>query len=227
MPKKEKINEWKKQRRMEFIESRKYRYYIFCEGEKTEPQYFEGFRNLIDSIPMYREMVMIHIERGVGETLYILNKAKEYVKNNNISNSQIWCVYDKDDFPADRFDQVASSINELNRIPKDGVYYHAAWSNQCIEFWFLLHFSYYQANNERKLYIEYLDKKFREFGYKKYQKNMTETFSILQKYGSVNNAITYAKRIINESSGKKPSEIAPGTTVYELVEELYKYISYN
>ena len=37
-------------------------------------------------------------------------------------------------------------------------------------------------------------------------------------------AIRYAKRIIKNGEGKTPAEIAPGTKVYELVEELAKYL---
>ena len=37
-------------------------------------------------------------------------------------------------------------------------------------------------------------------------------------------AIRYAKRIINEHQGMTPTMIAPGTKVYELVEELVKYL---
>ena len=37
-------------------------------------------------------------------------------------------------------------------------------------------------------------------------------------------AIRYAKRTISEGQGKTPTEIAPGTKVYELVEELVKYL---
>ena len=37
-------------------------------------------------------------------------------------------------------------------------------------------------------------------------------------------AIDKAKRIMKEGEGKTPTEIAPGTKVYELVEELAKYL---
>jgi len=46
MPKKAGMEAWKKKRRMEYLEKREYRYYIFCEGEQTEPLYFEGFKQL-------------------------------------------------------------------------------------------------------------------------------------------------------------------------------------
>lgn len=42
--------------------------------------------------------------------------------------------------------------------------YHAAWSNECIEFWFLLHFAYYTANNHWTEYISFLNDKFRDLG---------------------------------------------------------------
>ncbi len=47
MPKKAGMEAWKKKRRQEYLEKKKYRYYIFCEGEQTEPQYFAGFKKLI------------------------------------------------------------------------------------------------------------------------------------------------------------------------------------
>lgn len=37
-------------------------------------------------------------------------------------------------------------------------------------------------------------------------------------------AIRYAKRIMKDERDKTPAEIAPGTKVYELVEELAKYL---
>ena len=46
---------WKKKRRQEHLEKKKYRYYIFCEGEQTEPQYFVGFKRLIEDNPIYKD----------------------------------------------------------------------------------------------------------------------------------------------------------------------------
>ncbi len=69
-----------------------------------------------------------------------------------------------------------------------------------------------------------MNDKFRELGLGKYQKNMKNIFDILMKEGSPKLAIRYAKRIIKEGQGRTPTEIAPGTKVYELVEELVKYL---
>ena len=46
----------------------------------------------------------------------------------------------------------------------------------------------------------------------------------LLKYGNPKLSIRYAKRIIKDGEGKTPTEIAPGTKVYELVEKLAKYL---
>ena len=54
---------------------------------------------------------------------------------------------------------------------------------------------------------------------------MNNIFEILREKGNPKLAIRYAKRIIKDGQGKTPTEIAPGTKVYELVEELAKYLS--
>lgn len=223
MPKKDGADKWKKKRRQEYLEQKEYRYYIFCEGEQTEPQYFNGFKRLIEDNPIYKDMVLIEIEPCAAETMRVIGMAEKYVVKNKIDKGQIWCVYDKDSFPASDFNGAVSRIETLNQ-QNQRIQYHCAWSNECIEFWFLLHFAYYIANNHRTEYITFLNNKFRELGLGKYQKNMKNIFNILLEQGNPKLAIRYAKRIIKGEKGKSPAEIAPGTKVHELVEELAKYL---
>ena len=223
MPKKAGMEKWKKKRRKEYLEMKQYRYYIFCEGQQTEPQYFTGFKKLIEENPIYKDMVLIEIEPCQAETMRVIGMAEDYVKKNKIKKGQIWCVYDKDSFPPERFNGVVERAESLNKENEE-LQYHAAWSNECIEFWFLLHFAYYTANNHRAEYTTFLNDKFKELGIGKYQKNMQNIFGILLEYGDPKLAIRYAKRIIKDGEGKTPTEIAPGTKVYELVEELAKYL---
>lgn len=223
MPKKAGMEAWKKQRRKEHMAKIIHRYYLFCEGEQTEPLYFEGFRRLIEENPVYHEMVQIHIEPCGAETMRVISMAEEYVRNNEISKGQIWCIYDKDSFPPERFNGVAERAASLNKENPD-LQYRVAWSNECIEFWFILHFANYTANNHRSEYIKFLSSKFKELGLGDYKKNRKDIFEILRKYGREDLAIRFAKRIIEENADKTPTDIAPGTTVYELVEEFEKYI---
>lgn len=216
-------SDWKKKRLQSHLEMKKYRYYIFCEGEQTEPQYFAGFKRLIEDNPIYKDMVLIEIEPCGAETMRVIGRAEEYVRQNSITRGQIWCVYDKDSFPAKDFNGVSERAEVLNGENPE-VQYHAAWSNECIEFWFLLHFAYYVSNNHRTDYIRFLNEKFAELKIGKYQKNMGNIFEILLEHGNAKLAIRYAKRIMKEGKGKTPTEIAPATRVYDLVEELAKYL---
>lgn len=223
MPKKAGMEKWKKKRRQEYLEMKQYRYYIFCEGQQTEPLYFAAIKKLIEENPVYKDMVLIEIEPCQAETMRVIGMAEDYVKKNKIKKGQIWCVYDKDSFPPERFNGVVERAESLNKENPE-LQYHTAWSNECIEFWFLLHFAYYTANNHRAEYIMFLNDKFKELGIGKYQKNMQDIFKILLEHGNPKLAIRYAKRIIKDGEGKTPTEIAPGTKVYELVEELAKYL---
>ena len=216
MPKK-KDSGWKKKRRQEYLKIREF-HFIFCEGEKTEPNYFERFKRLIEEDPIYRDMVRIEIEPCAAETTYIVELAERYVKKNHIEKGHVWCVYDKDSFPAEKFNAAAERIAVLNQQNSD-ILYHTAWSNECIEFWFLLHFTYYTSNNHRAEYSAFLRERLGE-----YKKNMSNIFELLAGRGSPKLAIRYAKRLIDENQGKSPAQIAPGTKVYELVESLAEYL---
>lgn len=226
MPRKIGTVNWRKKRRQEHLEMKEYRYYIFCEGEQTEPQYFNGFKRLIEDNPIYREMVLIQIEPCGAETMRVIGMAEKYVSENQITKGQIWCVYDKDSFPTQNFNGVVSRAESLNK-DNPQVQYHAAWSNECIEFWFLLHFAYDTSNNHRTEYIRFLNERYAQIGIGKYRKNDRETFNILMDHGNPKLAIRYARRIIMDNEGRSPADIAPGTKVYELVEELAKYLPYE
>ena len=223
MPKKSGQEGWKKERRQEHLEMKMFRYYIFCEGKQTEPQYCQGFKKLIERNPIYRNMVLVEIEPCGAETMRVISAAEKYVAGNLITRGQIWCVYDKDSFPARDFNGVQERAERLNQENPE-LQYRCAWSNECIEFWFILHFAYYISNNSRSQYIDFLNEKFRKLGIGKYQKNKSNIFDILMEKGNPKLAIRYAKRIIKEGRGKTPTNIAPGTKVYELVEELAKYL---
>lgn len=198
-------------------------YYIFCEGEQTEPNYFEGFKKAIQSNPIYKNLVHVEIE-GVGaETLRVINFAENYVRRNKIKNAQIWCVYDKDSFPSEDFNAVSQKATVLNE-QQSNVEYHVAWSNQCVEYWFILHFDWYYSDNDRKDYRKYLHKKFDDLGLKRYEKNNKEIFSILTWSGDPKSAINRAQKRIRECQGLSDTDSKPATKVYELVVEIAQYL---
>ena len=100
--------------------------------------------------------------------------------------------------------------------------YHAIWSNQCIELWYLLHFSFMQSDIHRSLYFDKLSEQLILIGAGAYKKNREDMFAILRDY--LDNAIKNAKILDRINTDKTPSESAPGTRVYELIEQLRPYI---
>ncbi|MBQ4260042.1 MAG: RloB domain-containing protein [Lachnospiraceae bacterium] len=223
MPRRAKSRNWKKQRKIGYLEKKKHKFYIFCEGQQTEPLYFAAFRELIERNPIYRDMVLIEIIPCQSETMRVIHAAEEYMTEHHIMRGQVWCVYDKDSFPADHFNGVVYHAEKLNQANPE-LQYHAAWSNECIEFWFILHFAYYTSNNHRSEYVDFLKGRFKQLGLGEYRKNMRGIFDILLSHGNPKLAIRYARRIIENSADKTPAEIAPGTKVYELVVEMAKYL---
>lgn len=212
----------KKPRKTAYLEVVEQRYYIFCEGEQTEPLYFKGFEKAISSNPIYKDKVKIEVE-GIGaETLRVINYAQEYVKRNQIKDAQIWCVYDKDSFPQQDFNAVQDRANFLNQN-QENVQYFLAWSNQCIEYWFILHFSWYVADNDRKYYIDFLNNQFHSLGLPKYKKKDPGLFDTLTNQGNPKKAIQRAEKRIKECTGTASQQV-PATQVYLLIKELAKYL---
>ncbi len=213
----------KKPRKVEHLETIREKIYIFCEGEQTEPLYFKGFEKAITSNAIYKNLVDIHVE-GVGEeTLRVIYAAEEYVKKNKPKNANIWCVYDKDSFPKQDFNAVSERANTLNRQQSD-VIYNVAWSNQCIEYWFILHFAFYDADNDRKECRKFLHSKFKELGWEKYEKNNNELFNIMTKKGNPKQAIIWAQRRLEACKGLTDTASVPATKVHLLVQTLAKYL---
>lgn len=78
------------------------RFLIVCEGEKTEPNYFRKFR-----VPGKVEPYV----QGIGHvTLSLVKKATELQKQDEYD--QVWCVFDRDDCPAQDFNEAI----ELARV---------------------------------------------------------------------------------------------------------------
>lgn len=192
---------------------------IFCEGEKTEPNYFNEFKRLIEKNAIYSKSIKVEIEKDGNVNCRLVKSGYNYINNRRINNADIWFVYDKDDFLDADFDCCIKLIKEYNKeCKKRELKYNLAWSNQCIEFWFLLHFSFYHSDNDRKFYIKSL-KEFID-----YNKNDSYIFNKLIEKGNPKEAIKYAERIRQSHNRIPPSKCSPGTMVHKLVEALVKYL---
>lgn len=108
---------------------------IVCEGEKTEPQYFNGLK---DHYGLNSANVEICGECG-SDPLSIYRHARQRFREEKDAGDpfdRVFCVFDKDTHgsyqPA--LDQIARAT------PRDT--FVATHSVPCFEYWLLLHFSY-------------------------------------------------------------------------------------
>ncbi|WP_415238561.1 RloB family protein [Seleniivibrio woodruffii] len=178
---------------------------IVCEGEKTEPHYFESF-------PQRGDLVKVHVHGEGKNCLSLVKNADTLIREYKAINEPIdetWCVFDRDSFSADQF----NGAIEKCRIKE----YHAVYSNEAFEIWYLLHFEKHDTAHSRKRYEEMLSKRLGE-PYKKNSKEMYTKLIDKQK-----TAIKNAKSL-HEFYGEKPNPCNdnPCTLVYQLVEALNK-----
>ena len=190
--------------RLEAVRQQKETFLILCEGEKTEPNYIRGFRLASATINVL----------GLGyNTVSLVTEAiriRDVEKSRGINYDQVWCVFDKDDFSAEIFNN-AVELAKANNI-------ELAYSNEAFELWYLLHFIYFDSQIGRADYIKALSKHLSN----KYQKNSTDMYEeLLDKQDF---ALANADKLFKSYDQSNPANENPCTTVYELVAELNKYI---
>lgn len=170
---------------------------IVCEGEETEKNYFESFEVTSAKIKI--------VPTGENTINIVYCAEKENKKN---KYDQVWCVFDKDDY-GEKFSEAIEKAKNLN--------FKVAYSNECFELWFVLHFIYLQSAMSRNDY----NKKLKIFLNENYKKNDKKIYDKLLKNQNV--AIENAKKLLNYFKDFRPIDANPSTKVVYLVEELNKY----
>ena len=186
-------------RRKNFRPTRK-NFLIVCEGEKTEPNYFGNFR-----VP--KEVFDVV---GIGaNTESLVQKAIELKNRAGVSYNYVWCVFDRDSFPAQNFNN-AFALGKKHDI-------NIAYSNEAFEIWYLLHFNFYDAATSRTQYKEMLTARL-GFPYKKNDPHMYDHLLPMQET-AIHNSIN----LLNSYANHSPANNNPSTSVHILVQELNKY----
>lgn len=130
-----------------------------------------------------------------------------------IPYGKIFVVFDKDSFSDDEFNKAINMCNKNGFIP--------LWSNEAIEFWFLIHFNYIDVHLSRTSYAEKINESFKNCGFKyKYKKNDKEIYKKLNKYGSQDFAIKNARRRIIENCNNSPAKSYSCTKIYDFFDEI-------
>lgn len=117
------IREWKsKQKKIPFLT-------ILCEG-KTELIYLSEIIKILG----LTNNVAISSYNGGDPKVQFIPATNNFLWQKQFKhdfNQELWFVFDKDDHPGYK------SLTEMPKINSDGIF--LAWSNPCIEYWFLLH----------------------------------------------------------------------------------------
>lgn len=154
---------------------------IASEGTETEPQYFGAIQKIINT--KYRDRIQLKVE-GIGDnTVNLLMKVRQYVQNYGIVFKHVWIVYDTDDFPAENIDMVAQLCEEYSA--QGETIYHAVWSNQCVELWYLLHFMYMDTDIDRSRYWPKLSDWLKNIGAGSYEKNRPDRWPLHERGGAL------------------------------------------
>jgi hypothetical protein len=189
---------------------------IVCEGENTEPSYFNQFKITSAKI------------KSVGEgynTISLMNRALDLALQEDYD--QVWCVFDKDNFKDDDFNTAIQIAKNNN--------FGIAYSNQSFEYWLILHFNDHQGGGmHRDNYNDKINELLKPFkvsydGIKSKLIN-EDFFELLDGIDSKANkkrielAIMRAERNYNQFDHLNPAKEESSTTVFRLVTELLKYV---
>lgn len=193
---------------------------IACEGQNTEPSYFNQFEiKTVEVEPRgdgYSHLSLVHWAEKLA-------KAKKY--------DEIWCVFDADPKPNDP-NWAHNFNNAIWAATKKG--YKVGYSHQAFEYWLILHFDDHQgASMSRTEYNDKLNELIKPFGLI-YDGNGTKKvtaglFDLLMdndlKSGKPRTeiAICRAKKIYDKYDHRNPSQEESSTTIFKLVHRLLNF----
>lgn len=232
MAKKGKLKKFaKKEAKERPIRFRKYEYLflIVCEDEKTEPSYFNKYKEFFPEETLYLEPVGTGhdpkgvVKRAIIERGILERKAKKEV-------DIVWVVFDKDDADENatkikNFEDAFSIANSEN--------FEIAYSNEVFELWLLLHFIEVDKNTPipRAEIYRLLKEEFKKIdGYNNYEYDHNtideRTIEIIFKAGNRDLAIRRAEDLIEHHKENKPINANPSTKIHILIKELLEWIKY-
>lgn len=188
---------------------------VVGEGQ-TEKLYFKSF-------PVLTLTVEVIDLKGQSK-LQLIEAAENIIQNNDRDYDFVWCVFDMDVKSGRK--EFADFDNAIKSGHAKG--YEIAYSNDCFELWFYLHYNFTQQRNQRQFYYNFLSGKW-GYNYEKDGKTYTFSEAIYSKLigdseASQSRAIKNAKKLYKRQADLVFHDQNPVTKVYELVEYLNQNI---
>lgn len=171
--------------------------------------------NYFRSFPAYKKGLIDVNGLGIS-TVELVEKALRIKEKKNTDYSRLWCVFDKNSTPDDKFNQAC----KLARVNNIGL----AYSNPGFEFWYLLHCCDYNASLSIKQCIDSLKNWLKKEFDCSYSKNKIDMYQLLKT--RQNFAIERAERLQEEHNRYNHclySQRNPSTQLHKLVMELNSF----
>lgn len=208
----------KRQRKVNTREQSFERMLIITEGTNTEIAYFTSIKEHIQE--RFKENLIvdkIDIDlKGTGRgTMEVVNHARK--SKNRHTYSDVWIVFDKDDFP-DFDDAIKAATRED---------FSVAWSNQSFELWYLLHFQDVATSMDNRALTEKLSVHLQRAGIIAGGYSKTFPISYDDLKANVHVAVGRSEKLMEryrEDKKALESKMNPATTVHELVGKLLPYL---
>ncbi len=198
---------WESSKRLSKPKARRLRrFLIACEDSKSSRHYFESF-----SVDRKRfEVRVLGTGMNTNSLVQETIRQMEGQIRKRTPYSAVWCVFDRDSFPKQNFNEAFRLANEK------GI--KVAWANEAFELWYLLHFAFHDSALSRRQYAEKL------LGHGLvYDKSDKEIFRKLELQMST--ALKNAKKLEkfwNDKGVTDPQQHNPSTSIHLLVEDLLK-----
>ena len=143
---------------------------IVCEGEKTEPNYFEEIRKSARIAPA--DIRVIPSELGTQPLRVVESAIREFSKKK--AYDRVYAVFDRDDHEnyANAIHKAEAQNGKLKNDERKPISFCAIVSVPCFEFWLLLHFENVLAWLHRDVVYDRLRQYI--FGY---QKNASDIYA--------------------------------------------------
>lgn len=196
--------------------------WIFCEGAQTERLYFEALR-------ASHHLFGVKIKAIGADSLGVVEAAEKFFRENRPDSEtwdDIWCVFDRDNTGADRFNKALATAERFNQErleeagcssreqPHSRPMMYIAHSNPCFELWYRLHYHYLDTPTTC---ADCCNKLGGELGMQ-YRKNLSDMYHRLEE--RLPDAIRNAKQLHKLNDPPSPAKDNPSTTVHLLVEKL-------
>jgi hypothetical protein len=200
--------------------------HIFCEGEKTEPNYLNGYLNKFHS--GNRLLKVVKVEKTPKNTPLQLVEVAVALKNDITTpeKDSFWVVYDREG--VSKYSDGLHS-RTLEKAVSERV--NVAITNVCFEVWLLLHFNEVTAqysSYEDLLRNSKLKENLKSIGIVKYDKACSDLFSLISN--NISDARRRASKM-NKSTlttadrhKSKPYNLNPYTQMHKLLDAIDDFV---